>query len=153
MGWSLLWMSLDEGNMDDMEGMESKGDGLGVSDFWLSMLDAVDDPDGESGLDVLAASMGLFSGDTALELNVEEDVVDGEELLTDPEPFLRIVAIVSEMVCLAACFALSVETKLLTRSLRFPFTSGEASSSRGSTLSPVGVLLVEDLLGKVADLP
>ena len=32
--------------------------------------------------------------------------------------------------CLAACFALSVDTKLLTRSLRFPFTSGVARSSK-----------------------
>ena len=31
---------------------------------------------------------------------------------------------VDEIVCLAACLALSVETKLLTKSLRFPLTSG-----------------------------
>ena len=41
---------------------------------------------------------------------------------------------VVEMVCLAACFALSVETKLLTRSFRFPFISDE--DKRRSTPPP-----------------
>lgn len=34
-----------------------------------------------------------------------------------------------EMVCLAACFALSVDTKLFTKSLRLPLTTGEVKRS------------------------
>ena len=57
------------------------------------------------------------------------DAVDGDGLLTPPPPFLLFMLLmVVEMVCLAACFARSVDTKLLTRSFRFPFISGEDSS-------------------------
>jgi len=65
-----------------------------------------------------------------------EESVEGDELLTPPPgaPFLRIVAMVSEMVCLAACLARSVDTNVETRSFRLPLTSGEAKSSKGSTL-------------------
>jgi len=123
--------------------------GLGVvaeAVLWLSADDEADDTvevDGESGPDALpvpaAASMGLLKGEMALELK-EEDVdesVDGEELRTPPPPvapFLRMVAMVSEMVCLAACLARSVDTKEETKSFKLPFTSGEASNSKGSTL-------------------
>jgi len=60
----------------------------------------------------------------------------GEGLLTgdaDPlgEPSLRII--VEDIVFLAACFALSVLTKLVTNSSRFPFRLGDASSSSGPT--------------------
>ena len=34
-----------------------------------------------------------------------------------------------EMVCLAACFALSVDTKLFTKSFRLPLTTGEVNRS------------------------
>ena len=107
--------------------------------------DGVDNGDGEDiackefitdcglGLDVAAASIGLLNGETPLELNGEDDdaVLDGDVLRIIPFPFLLdMLLIVLEMVCLAACFALSVDTKLLTRSLRFPFTSGVARSSK-----------------------
>lgn len=39
---------------------------------------------------------------------------------------------VEVIVCRAACLARSVDTKLLTRSLSSPFTSGEANSSNGA---------------------
>lgn len=60
----------------------------------------------------------------------------GEGLLTgdaEPlgEPSLRIN--VDDIVFRAACFCLSVFTKLDTRSSRFPFRFGEARSSRGPT--------------------
>ena len=80
-----------------------------------------------------AASIGLLNGDTPLELNGEDDaVLEGEGLRIPFVPLLLldILLIVVEMVCLAACLALSVDTKLLTKSLRFPFTSGVASSSK-----------------------
>ena len=79
-----------------------------------------------------AASIGLLNGDTPLELKGEDDAVLEGEGLRIPFPLLLldILLIVLEMVCLAACLALSVDTKLLTRSLRFPFTSGVASSSK-----------------------
>ena len=54
-------------------------------------------------------------------------MVDGDGLLTPPPFLLFMLLMVVEMVCLAACLALSVDTKLLTRSLRFPFISGEDS--------------------------
>lgn len=62
------------------------------------------------------------------------DVGDG--LLTgDAEPLgdpnLRII--VDDIVFLAACFALSVLTKLVTSSSRLPFRLGDASSSSGPT--------------------
>jgi hypothetical protein len=84
------------------------------------------------GLFVAAASIGLLKGETPLELKGDDDAVfeDGD-VLRIPFPFLLdILFIVLEIVCLAACFALSVDTKLLTRSLRFPFTSGVARSSK-----------------------
>ena len=56
------------------------------------------------------------------------DAVDGDGLLTPPPFLLFMLLMVVEMVCLAACFARSVDTKLLTRSFRFPFISGEDSS-------------------------
>ena len=56
-----------------------------------------------------------------------DDVVDGDGLLTPPPFLLFMLLMVVEMVCLAACFALSVDTKLLTRSFRLPFISGEDS--------------------------
>ena len=65
-------------------------------------------------------------------------MVDGEGLLTPPPPppfLLFMLLIVVEMVCLAACFARSVDTKLLTRSFRFPFISGE-DSRRSKPPSP-----------------
>lgn len=37
--------------------------------------------------------------------------------------------IVCEMVCLAACLARSVETKLLTKSFKLPLTTGEVKRS------------------------
>ena len=52
-------------------------------------------------------------------------MVDGDGLLTPPPFLLFMLLMVVEMVCLAACFALSVDTKLLTRSFRFPFISDE----------------------------
>ncbi len=119
------------------------------------MLEVVEEADGDSGPAgampkapwtlpteppaLAAASIGLLSGETALELKLEEEeeTVDGEGLLTPdplpPPPFLLMVAMVSAIVCLAACFARSLETKVDTRSFRLPFTSGEASSSSGST--------------------
>ena len=84
------------------------------------------------GLLVAAANIGLLKGETPLELKGDDDAVfeDGD-VLRIPLPFLLdMLLIVLEIVCLAACFALSVETKLLTRSLRFPFTSGVARSSK-----------------------
>ena len=83
------------------------------------------------GLFEAAASIGLLKGETPLELNGDDDVeMDGDGLRI-PFPFLLdILLIVLDMVCLAACLALSVDTKLLTRSLRFPFTSGVARSSK-----------------------
>ena len=67
------------------------------------------------------------------------------------------------MVCLAACLALSVDTKLLTSSFRLPVESGAAR--RSSDLATSGFLsilskassgfdpnAVDDLEGKVADL-
>jgi len=114
--------------------------------FWLSANDEVEDmveADGESGPGILpvpaAANIGLLKGETARELN-EEDVdesVAGEELQMPPlpgEPLLRMLAMVSEMVCLAACLARSVDTKVDTKSFKLPFISGEASNSKGSTL-------------------
>ena len=140
-----------------------------ADDLWLSMLEVVEEAEGESGPTtpapavLLAASMGLLSGDTALEPKLEEeDVVEGEGLRTPPPgaPFLRMDAIVSEMVCLAACLARSVLTNELTRSLRLPFTSGVANSSRGSTDERAdapaacccGLLMGTVLEGRVADL-
>ena len=86
------------------------------------------------GLLVAAASIGLLKGETPLELNGDDDVVfedgDGLRMIPLPVDLLDMLFIVLEMVCLAACFALSVDTKLLTRSLRFPFTSGVARSSK-----------------------
>ena len=83
------------------------------------------------GLLVAAANIGLLKGETPLELNGDDDVeMDGDGLRI-PFPFLLdMLLIVLDMVCLAACLALSVDTKLLTRSLRFPFTSGVARSSK-----------------------
>ena len=83
------------------------------------------------GLFEAAASIGLLKGETPLELNGDDDVeMDGDGLRI-PFPFLLdILLIVLDIVCLAACLALSVDTKLLTRSLRFPFTSGVARSSK-----------------------
>lgn len=51
------------------------------------------------------------------------------------------------MVCLAACFALSVETKLLTKSLRLPLTSGGGIKS---TLVLGMLLLMKEGLVSVA---
>jgi len=79
-----------------------------------------------------AANIGLLKGETPLELKGDDEAVfeDGD-VLRIPFPFLLdMLFIVLEIVCLAACFALSVDTKLLTRSLRFPFTSGVARSSK-----------------------
>ena len=71
-------------------------------------------------------NIGLLKGETPRELNgddvVEVDAV-GEGLLKLFRLFIWL-AIVEEIVCLAACLALSVETKLLTKSLRLPLTSG-----------------------------
>jgi len=50
------------------------------------------------------------------------------------EPILFMM--VEEIVFLAACFCLSVLTKLDTKSSRFPLRFGEASSSRGVTSDP-----------------
>ena len=55
-------------------------------------------------------------------------MVDGDGLLTPPPFLLFMLLMVVEMVFLAACFARSVDTKLLTRSLRLPFISGEDSN-------------------------
>lgn len=75
-----------------------------------------------------AASMGLLRGDTALELNGDDDE-EGEPLRKPPLRFVMLL-IVLAIVCLAACLALSVDTKLLTNSLRLPLTSGAARRSR-----------------------
>jgi hypothetical protein len=95
---------------------------------------------------VAAANIGLLSGETPLELSELALEVGLGLLNPGPDPFLRLIwlVIVLEIVCLAACFALSVETKLLTRSLRLPLTSGEANSSKGLSEGP--------LLGSVAAL-
>ena len=74
-----------------------------------------------------AASIGLLRGDTALELNGDDDD-DGEPLRNPPLRFVMLL-IVLAIVCLAACLARSVDTKLLTSSLRLPFTSGAANKS------------------------
>ena len=99
-----------------------------------------------------AASIGLLNGETARELNGDDDD-DGEPLRRPPFRFVMLL-IVFAMVCLAACLARSVDTKLLTSSFRLPFTSGAARRSRDfatsgflSKLSPF--VLVRD--GKVAD--
>ena len=77
-------------------------------------------------------SIGLRSGDPLLKLSGElgDGLLTGEE---EPlgEPSLLIS--VEEIVFLAACLALSVLTKLDTRSSRFPLRLGEARSSRGPT--------------------
>jgi len=73
----------------------------------------------------------------------------GEGLRTgdaDPfgEPNLRII--VEDIVFLAACLALSVLTKLVTNSSRFPVRLGEARSSRGPTsvLEDGDICVIED---------
>jgi hypothetical protein len=83
--------------------------------------------------------------------------VDGDGLLTPPPlplllPFLVfMLLIVEDIVFLAACLARSVDTKLLTRSLRFPFISVEPESS-WSKLAPDAEPLLDDVLdGNVAD--
>ena len=71
--------------------------------------------------------------------------------------------IVLAMVCLAACLARSVDTKLLTNSLRLPVESGAARRSRDLATSGFLSILskassglapnvVDVLEGKVADL-
>jgi len=60
----------------------------------------------------------------------------GDGLLTgDDDPFgdPNLLIIVDDIVFLAACFALSVLTKLVTNSSRLPFRFGDASSSSGPT--------------------
>ena len=98
--------------------------------------------------------VGLFSGETALELkgDAEDEVAVGldQPLLPPPVPpvpllLLVMLLMVFDIVCLAACFARSVDTKLLTRSFRFPFISGEARRSR---VPPSGPLLWPYLLGE-----
>ena len=109
---------------DDVDVVEGGGEDIACNE-----LSTVCGP----GLLEAAASIGLLKGETPLELNGDEDVVfDGDGLRITPLPvdLLDMLLIVFEMVCLAACFALSVDTKLLTRSLRFPFTSGVARSSK-----------------------
>ena len=88
--------------------------------------------DGGDG-DAMLVIMGERKGEEVF-LKLRGDVGDG--LLTgdeDPlgDPSRR--RIVDEIVFLAACLARSVLTKLDTRSSRFPFRFGEASSSRGPT--------------------
>ena len=90
--------------------------------------------DGGDG-DAMLVIMGERKGEEVF-LKPRGDVGDG--LLTgeeDPlgEPNLR--RIVEEIVFLAACLARSVLTKLDTRSSRFPFRLGEASSSKGEPTS------------------
>jgi len=80
-----------------------------------------------------AASIGLLSGDTALELNGDDDE-DGEPLLKPPLRLVMLLMVLA-IVCRAACLARSVDTKLLTSSFRLPFTSGAASRSRDFSTS------------------
>ena len=96
------------------------------------------------------ASIGLLSGDTARELNGDDSVVLDGDGLRNPMPFRRWLLMVLAMVIRAACLARSVDTKLLTRSLRFPFTSGVTSNSKDSppvleSLDSVGGSMVEYL--------
>jgi len=79
-------------------------------------------------VDTPAASIGLLKGDTARELNGEDDD-DGEPLRNPPLRFVMLL-IVLAIVCLAACLARSVDTKLLTSSFKLPLTSGAARRSR-----------------------
>ena len=83
------------------------------------------------------ANIGLRNGgDIPLELNEELlEAEDGEGLRNW---FLRFIwfVMVWEMVCLAACFALSVDTKLFTKSFRLPLTTGEV---KRSSLEAMGV--------------
>jgi hypothetical protein len=167
-GVSLVWIWLLGKSMRD-------DDRLGrcrLLTLLLSRLETVeafeeeDDADGESKLFTLplpevarplpAASMGLFSGEMARD-------VKGDELplpLLDRLPPLlrRILVIVFEMVWRAACFARSVVTKLLTRSFRLLFMSGDASISRAlASCAPLpsstdGRGEADDLSGSVADL-
>ena len=109
---------------DDLEDIDDKED---IDDD-----DALDDVTGAvivvAGVDDVSI-FGLRNGDTPRELNgldwVEDDVIG------EPNRLLRdvILEIVDEMVARAACLARSVETKLLTKSLRFPLSSGEANNS------------------------
>lgn len=104
---------------------------------------------------------GLRNGETARELN-GDDEDDGELLLNPPFRFVMLL-IVLAMVCRAACLARSVDTKLLTSSLRLPLTSGAAKRSSdfatsgflsilSKLLSPVTVELPPLALdGRVAD--
>ena len=93
-----------------------------------------------------AANIGLRRGETARELN-GEDEDDGDPLRKPPFLFVMLL-IVFAIVCLAACLALSVETKLLTRSLRLPFTSGAAK--RSSDFATSGFL---STLSKFSEFP
>lgn len=72
---------------------------------------------------------------------MEVDV--GEGLLKLFLLFIWLV-IVDEIVCLAACLARSVDTKLLTKSFRFPFTSGGGIRSIFTCCPPslLGILLL-----------
>ncbi len=92
--------------------------------------------------------MGLRSGETPLELNGDEVVLFVGDGLLRPLAALFLfiwLVMVDEMVALAACFALSVDTKLFTRSFRLPLTSGEARSS--SDLPMGGPAVPEAALG------
>ena len=91
---------------------------------------------------------GLRSGETARELNGDEDD-DGEVLRNPPLRFVMLL-IVLAMVCRAACLARSVETKLLTSSFRLPFTSGAAK--RSSDFATSGFLsILSKLFSPVTD--
>ena len=77
-------------------------------------------------------SIGLRRGEPLLKLSGElgEGLLTGEdEPLGEPSRLMS----VEDIVFLAACFALSVLTKLDTRSSKLPLRLGEASSSRGPT--------------------
>ena len=146
-----IWLSIEDEAVDEVDDAEGdKGpDEVGPTDGGWGKLVFIDDKDEEDvdggegttfkvlstvcgpGLFDAAASIGLLKGETPLELNGDEDAVFEGDGLRIPFPFrLDMLLIVLEIVCLAACFALSVDTKLLTSSLRFPFTSGVAISSK-----------------------
>lgn len=82
------------------------------------------------------ANIGLLKGgDIPLELN--EELLEAEDGDGLRNWFLRFIwfVMVWEMVCRAACLARSVDTKLLTKSLRLPLTTGEV---RRSNLEAMG---------------
>ncbi len=94
---------------------------------------------------------GLRSGETARELNGDED--DDGELLRNPPLRFVMLLIVLAIVCRAACLARSVETKLLTSSFRLPLTSGAANRSSDFATSGFLSILSKLLSPETEELP